>query len=644
MGAVIYGFNDRVAHVDLSTGEVRIEHPGEAFFRTYLGGSAVGAYYLLKEMPAGADPLGPENVLVVAPSVLTGAPISGLSRFNLTAKSPVTGCIGDSQCGGYFGPQLKYAGFDALVITGAAAKPCYLWVHDDEIEVRDAVHLEALFPAELERVVKGELGDQRAEVLQNGPAGRRLVRFACAGNRMHHFAGRTGMGAVMGSKKLVAVVARGKRRYPYFDEDAVKGFAPRAKAAYEAAGFEEFTELGTSNSIEWSRDIGGLITRNLSGGVFEGTDKVDSTAYHAQVVDKPGTCFSCVVRCKRVVKGGGRYDLDPAYGGPEFETIGMFGPDCGIDDIEAIAKANELCDAYGLDTIQTGGLIAFLMECCERGLVPAELLDGLEPRFGDAAALLELVRRIGEREGIGDLLAEGFEACGAVFGHDAAEYAMQVKGLAIPAHMPQVKQTFALMYAVNPFGADHMSCGEDDRIEALTDAEQALDLHQASPWGVLDEAKTRYVVRTEYLASLIDSLELCSFCFYPGAMWEFADLLDMLQAVNGFSTSLWSLLKTGERRVAMLRAFNVREGIGTDGDLLPDRAFAPLPDGLAKDACVDREEFARARSDYYAMAGIDPESGRPLPGRLLELDLKWVDDLLAADPERPRRRNGVMTP
>ena len=627
----ICGFNDRIAHVHLADGAVRIEHPGEAFFRTYLGGSAVGAYYLLKEMPAGADPLGPENVLVVAPSVLTGAPISGLSRFNLSAKSPLTGCIGDSQCGGFFGPQLKYAGFDALVIKGAAEQPCYLWVHDDEVEVRDASHLEALFPAELEQAVKNELGDQRAEVLQNGPAGRRLVRFACAGNRMHHFAGRTGMGAVMGSKNLVAVVARGKRRYPYFDEAAVKGFAPRAKAAYAAAGFEEFTALGTSNSIEWSRDIGGLITRNLSRGVFAGVEQVDSTAYHARVVEKPGTCFSCIVRCKRVVKGGGCYDLDPAYGGPEFETIGMFGPNCGIDDIEAIAKANQLCDAYGLDTIQTGGLIAFLMECCEQGLVATNLLDGLEPRFGDAEALLELVRRIGEREGIGDLLAEGFDACVVAFGPEAAEYAMHVKGLAIPAHMPQVKQTFALMYAVNPFGADHMSCGEDDRIDALTEDDEALDLHRASPWGVLDEAKTRYVVRTEYLASLIDSLELCSFCFSPGALWSFTDLVDMLQAVNGFSTSMWSLLKTGERRVALMRAFNAREGVGTAADVLPERAFAPLPEGLAEGACVERAAFARARAEYYAMAGIDPESGGPLPGQLLELDLAWVDDLLTTD-------------
>jgi len=640
---VNHGFNNRIALVDLRDGSVEIEEPGEEFFRTYLGGACLGANYLLREAPAGCDPLGPDNVLVVAPSVLTGAPISGLSRFNLTAKSPLTHRIGDSQCGGHFGPQLKFAGFDALVIKGAAEQPCYLWLHDQQVEVRPAGHLVDLFPAELQQAVRSELGIDRAEVLQNGPAGRRLVRFACAGNRMHHFAGRTGMGAVMGSKNLVAVVAHGRRAYEYFDPDAVKAIAKRAKTAYDAAGFEELTELGTSNSIEWERDRGALITRNLASGVFSGVDGVDSTAYHAKVVAGTGTCASCIVRCKRVVKGGGRYDLDPAYGGPEFETIGVFGPNCCVDDIEAVAKANELCDAYGLDTIQTGAMIAFTMECHEHGLVPAGLLDGLEPRFGDPDAMIELVRRIGERRGIGDLLAEGFEACVAVFGPEAAQYAMHVKGLALPAHMPQVKKTFALMYAVNPFGADHMSCGEDDRIDTLTEDCEALDLHRRSPWEELDEAKTRYVLRTEYLTSLIDSLELCSFCFYPGSLWEFGDLLEMLQAVNGFATSLWSLLKTGERRVALMRAFNVREGFSTRDDVLPERVFRPLQTGLAEGACVDAAAFERARGDYYAMSGCDPESGRPSRGRLLELDLGWVDEVLdGTDIDDPSREQSAI--
>jgi len=622
------GYNGRIAHVHLASRQVTVEEPEEAFYRTYLGGSALGAYYVLREMPAGADALGPENVLVVAPSVLTGAPITGLSRFNMTAKSPLTGCIGDSQCGGYFGPQLKYAGFDALVIKGAAERSVYLWVHDGTIEVRDAEHLAALFPKELEATVKRELRDERVQVLQNGPAGRRLVRFACAGNRLHHFAGRCGMGAVMGAKNLVAVVARGRRRYGYFDEAKVREIARRAKAASDAAGYAEFTDVGTSSGVEENRDVGGLITRNLSSGAFEGVDRIDSAAYHAALVEGPDTCFSCIVRCKRVLSGGGELGIDRAYGGPEYETIGMLGSNCGIDDITAIAKANELCNAYGLDTIQTGGMVAFLMECYERGIVAAELLDGLRPRFGDAEAMVELVRRIGEREGIGDLLAEGFDACVRAFGPEAGEYAMHVKGLAIPAHMPQVKKTQALMYAVNPFGADHMSCEHDSQLEVCGLPIQALGVHEAREWAELDEVKARYVAFTQYFYSLMDTLELCAFCFAPGALWGYRDLEEMIEAVTGFPGDLWCLMRAGERRVTLLRAFNAREGLGPDADWLPSRMFAPLPDGVASGSHVDRDALERAKTAYYAIVGSDAETGRPTKGTLLGLDLGWVDALL----------------
>lgn len=628
---MVAGYNNRIAHVDLTTRRVEFEDPGVEFYRMYLGGSALGAYYLVRDMPAGADPLGPDNVLVFAASVVTGAPLAGLSRFNVTAKSPLTGAIGDTQCGGHWAPQFKFSGFDAVVVHGRADSPVYLWIADGQVEVHDATHLTPLEPKDVESALRSELNDRRVQIVQNGPAGRRLVRFANVGNALHHFGGRTGMGAVMGSKNLVALAVRGKRRYAFADEDRVRAIARRSAEAYKNHPYLPlFQATGTSGAVDYHSALGCLPTRNMREGVFSQADTLSSSVLKETILLRTATCANCMVHCKRIVAAEEPWHIDEAYGGPEYETIAMLGSNLGIGDIRAVAKANELCNRYGLDTISTGAMIAFAMECFENGVLSRRDTDGLDLRFGNADAVIRMVHAIARREGLGDVLAEGFAAAIAAFGSEAAPYAMHVKGLALPAHMPQVKKTQALMYAVNSFGADHMSCGYDDALETCSDLCVGLGIEAGRPTGVLDEQKVRYVIYTQFFQSVLDSLELCSFLFGPTGwgLYSYGDLQEIVEAVAGLPGNLWFLMKAGERRVNLLRAFNCREGLKADSDVLPERLFEPLPTGPSTGARVPRKELKRAVSTYYQMMGWEQRSGCPSRGKLMELGLSWVNERL----------------
>jgi aldehyde:ferredoxin oxidoreductase len=629
------GYNDCVAHVDLTTRQVDMEHPGAEFFTKYLGGSALAAFYLLRDMPAGADALGPENVLVVAPSVITGAPISGLSRFNVTAKSPESGLIGDSQCGGHFGPQLKYAGFDALVIHGKADEPVYLWVADGKVEIRPAGHLVDLLTKELQTAVREELGDKRIQVLQNGPAGRRLVRFANLTNNLHHMSGRTGMGAVMGAKNLVAVAARGKRQYAFADEDKVRELARKGAETFKASpGWQEFGANGTPILVASNQKINNLPTINYRDGSFAEAEGIETEAFHSEMTTSRDSCANCVMRCKQQVAADQPWPIDAAYGGPEFETIGLLGSNLGISDIRAVAKANELCNAYGLDSITTGGLVAFAIECYQNGLLGPDDTQGLELRFGDGEVLVELVRRIGERENIGDLLAEGFQHAIATIGPESARHAVHVKGIGLPAHMPQAKKTMALMYAVNTFGPDHMSCEHDGMLNSCGNDIVALGIDHAVPFDEMNDEKVRYVVYTQFFYSLLDTLELCAFCFSPGGLYGYRDIEDIVTAVTGFPANLWSLMKVGERRVNMMNAFNRREGLKPDLDALPERVFEPYTQGPKAGQRLSRTVIKKAIRSYYEMMGWSTRTGLPRPGKLRELGLGWVEELPVSSVEK----------
>ncbi len=624
-----YGHHGKILHVDLSTGTFTVEEPPESFYRKYLGGQGIGLYYILKETPANADPLGPENVLALTLSVVTGAPVPGQSRVMANAKSPLTGAIGDAQAGGFWPAEAKYAGFDAFIIKGKAEKPVYLWVHDGEAELRDATHLWGKITGEAEAAIREELGDRKIEVLQIGPGGENLVPYACLINMSNRANGRTGMGAVMGSKNLKAVAVRGRNRPPVADREALKEIARWGAEAFPESGAYSMGQHGTAGGLSAQNAVGGLPTHNWDSGVFEGHESLNGRTMTETILKERDTCYACVVRCKRVVEiNEGPYKVDPLYGGPEYETLGTLGTYCGVSDLAAVAKANELCNMYGVDTITTGATIAWAMDCFEHGIINQEDTGGIELRYGNADAMVRMTGMICEREGLGDLLAEGMVGAAAQLGPEAEALLTEVKGNPMPAHMPQVKRSLALIYAVNPYGADHMSHEHDPSYLAFPDRMAQLDLMDPQPSDVLNAEKVRYAMYTQRFYCLLNTVGVCHFVWGPA--WQLYgpnQLVDMVRAVTGWDVSLWELMKVGERSLNMMRAFNAREGFTSAEDKLPPKLFKPLSGGPTDGVAVSEEEMAYALPTYYAMCGWDAE-GRPTRGKLEELGLSWVADEL----------------
>lgn len=620
------GYTGRVLHVCLTDRTTAVEKPGDGFYRKYLGWSALGTYYCFREGAAGADPLSPQNVLVLATGVCTGAAVSGASRFGVTARSPLTGCIGDSQCGGNWGPELKFAGFDAIVVKGRADAPVYLWLHDGQADIRDASDVWGMLTADTRDALAEQVGDPKAQTVCIGPAGESLVRFACISGGPSDYAGRTGLGAVMGSKHLKAVVCRGTTRPAPADADAVRRLARGAAERMEHTGFQRLLrELGTAGVVQPQCEAGNLATHNFTRGRFSGVDALSGEAFRDRLRHGEHTCYGCVVRCRKTVRAAEPYPVDPAYGGPEFETIALLGSNLEISDPVAVARANQLCNAYGMDTISTGAMIAYFIESCEAGLIANSRLPEPAPRFGDPEAMLHLVEAIGTRQGVGDTLAEGMQASIETFGEATRPFAIHVKNNPFPAHMPQVKPSQALIYAINPFGADHMSSEHDWLAAGMDDTSRSLGLDTESEPDALDVEKVRMAVYSQTFYGLLDTLCLCDFCWGPGALFTMRDLEDFVQAMTGWKVSAWELMKAGERRVNMMRSFNARAGIDAQADTLPARILEPMPDPeRERPHHVTPEALAAARDVYYGMMNWDPETGAPTPGKLRELGLSWL--------------------
>ena len=626
-----YGYNGKILHVDLTTGKLKVEEPGEAFFRRYMGGSALGMHYALKLIPPGAEPLGPDNVLILSLGVTTGAAISGQSRVTATAKSPLSGAIGDAQAGGFWPAEAKGAGFDAYVLKGQSEKPVYLWVQDGQAELRDASHLWGKITGEVEAAIQEELRDPKIEVLQVGPAGEQGVRFACIINMGNRANGRTGMGAVMGSKNLKAIAVRGHERPEIADKEALTDLARWGAKNFPDSDIYDMGVHGTADVLAYQNEDGGLPTRNWSSGVFEGYEPISGNVMSDTILKKRDTCYACTVRCKRVVETEWQgKKVDPHYGGPEYETLATLGSYCGIDDLAAISYANQLCNMYGMDTISCGATIGFAMDCFEQGLITTENTGGVELRFGNAEAMVQTVEQIALRQGFGDLLAEGTARAAQQIGQGAEKLAVVVKGHDLPAHMPEVKRSLALIYAVNPFGADHQSSEHDPSYEgdyeSYRDRMAMLDLLDPQAPQSLEPEKIRYALYTQWFYSLMDSINVCQFVWGPA--WQLYDpnqLVTMARAVTGWDVSLWELMKVGERRLNMMRAFNAREGFTREHDVLPPKLAQPKVGGPSDGWFVSPAELERAKDTYYAMCGWDAQ-GVPTRGTLEELGLGWVAD------------------
>ena len=632
-----YGYNGKILHVNLTEGTLEIETPPEAFYRKYMGGSAMGLYYILKGMPAGVDALAPGNILTFFVGVTTGAAVSGQSRINVNAKSPLSGAIGDSQAGGFFPAELKFAGFDGIVVRGRSPKAVYLKIVDAEASLHDAAHLWGKVTGEVDSLLKQEVGDAKAEVAQCGPAAEKGVLFSSVVNMANRNAGRTGMGAVMASKNLKAIVVRGKNKPEIAD--------PAALAALNKAGpqllpanpdMDGLGKLGTASVVMPQNAFGTLPTRNYTEGQFEYAEEISGERMAETILEELDTCFACVVRCKRVVEiAEGEHAVDPLYGGPEYESIATLGSYCGVRDLAVISRANQLCNMYGVDTISCGATIAFAMECYEKEIIGPQQTGGLELRFGNAEAMLETLQQIVTNSGpLGKVLSQGSAQAAKLWGPAAEECLVTVKGVEAPAHMPQAKRSLALIYAVNPFGADHQSSEHDWMYEEGIASPlylgrlAELDLKDPPSAGSLGSEKVRFAATTQTFYSLLDTLELCQFVWGPAwTLYGPTETVALVRAVTGWPVSLFELMKVGERRLNLLRLFNAREGFTRKDDALPKKFFQPLQgSGPTAGVALDAAEIEAALDLYYQLMGWTPD-GLPTRAALVNCDLEWAIDL-----------------
>jgi aldehyde:ferredoxin oxidoreductase len=616
------GVTAKILHVDLTTQTTRVEEIPEPLLRRYLGGGGLAAYLLLRDMPPGVDPLGPDNVLVFTTSIINGLSLSGTNRYTAAAKSPLTGGYGESEAGGWWAPELRATGYDGIAIRGRAASPVYLWIKDGQVEFRDARAYWGKLSGEVQEGLEQELGDKRIRVLQTGISGERGVRFAAIVNQLKHFHGRCGLGAVMGAKNLKAIAVRGSKINAPVDKVGAKSTLTFFKDHYDRAK-DRFHQTGTAGGLLNLEASGILPTRNFRDGSFEHARAISGQKMAETILVNRGTCYACMVACKREVEVK-ELGVSPRFGGPEYESLAATGSLCGVGNLEALAKINQLLAQYVLDSISTGVAIAFAMECYEHGIITKDDTGGVELVWGNADAVEHLVHLIGRREGIGKVLGEGVKRAAEQLGRGAERFAMHVKGQELPMHDPRGKKSLALAYALSPTGADHMEAPHDPLYEGFhPDGHPLGGLGLIEPVKMLDfgPRKVRAFYYTQQVWSFYNSVGMCDFVGTPLNALGLEQFIGYVNAVTGWNMSLYELMKVGERSNTLARLFNCREGFTPADDVLPARMHEGIGNGALKGERVDPEQFLKARRLYYEMAGWDADTGEPTAARLAELEV-----------------------
>jgi len=616
-------FTGKILRVNLSKEKISSENLEETFYRRYFGGRGLISYYLLKELEPRIDPLGPENKLIFACGPVTGAPVSGSGRNSVGAKSPLTGAYGEAEAGGFWGAELKQAGFDAIIFEGKASSPVYLWIKDQKVELRDASRLWGLEIKKSQETIRSDLGDNRVKVAQIGPGGEKLVRYASVVNDMNHVAGRCGMGAVMGSKNLKAVAVKGSTRVPVRKPKRLGKLAKWMAQNVDNVA-HALHAYGTGDTMDAMEETGNLPIRNFRDGDFAEVDQISAQAVKEHVQVGMGTCFACVVACKKEVKVKAPWNVNPEYGGPEYETLASLGSNCGVSDLRAVCKANELCQRYAIDTISTGVTISFAMECFEHGLLTKEDTGGMDLSFGNAESMVKLVELIGEKTGLGALLAEGTKRAAEQIGNGAEEFAVHVKGQEVPMHDPRLKRGEALGYALSPTGADHVHNIHDTFLyPKLPKRYNSLGILEPVPVEDFGPKKVRLFKYVSEWRTLNNFLVMCLF-----TPWSVIQKVEIVRSVTGWNTTAFELMKVVERGNTLTRIFNIREGFTEKDDWLPPRFFKPKTSGALNKTSVNPEDLQKAKILYYDMMGWT-EQGIPKQSTLEELNIAWAADKIS---------------
>jgi aldehyde:ferredoxin oxidoreductase len=607
------GYNGKILRVNLSNRSVAVEAIDATLCRRYLGGAGFVAYFLWKEMKPGADALSPDNKLIFALGPVSGLQFPGTARHCVGAKSPLTGGIAKAEVGGFWAAELKRAGFDAVIIEGKADKPAYLFIQDGEVSIRDASHLWGKETKETQESIRTEMNDNKIQLALIGPGGESMVRYACIMHGLHDAAGRGGLGAVMGSKNLKAVAVRGHKLPKVANSERVKEIRQGLLQMLAQRGP---MELGTGGpEMMMFEASGNLPIHNFRDGSFPEVKQINAAVIKDTISVGMESCYACPQRCKKVVQFDEPYHVDAAYGGPEYETLAAFGSDCGVGNLKAICKANELCGAYSLDTISAGGVIAFAMECFEKGLITQGDTGGIELRFGNDEAMLEAIKLIARREGIGDLLAEGSARMAKKIGRDSQNFAMQVKGLEAGQHEPRISPSLGLGFMINPHGADHC-CNFLDFL-ALNE----MTIKSLNPLGIIDMPEVDDIgprkVALFRLAQFKSIVQDCMVnCMFVPATYKSQE--ELLAAVTGWDTGIAEQVRLAERVMTVMRLFNIREGLTAADDVLPERFFQPKTEGGSAGKALDKDKLENAKTYYYTLMGWDT-NGVPLPEKVEEL-------------------------
>jgi len=614
----LYGYTGKILRVNLGKNIITVEKLSENIRRRYIGGSGFISYFLWKELEPDIDPLGPDNKIIYATGPITGTQIMGSGRHSIGAKSPLTGGIALSQVGEFWGTELKRAGFDMVVIEGKAAKPVYLYINNDQVELRNAEHLWGQETRETQEKIREELGDKKSRISLIGPGGENLVRYACIMCGLYDAAGRGGLGAVMGSKNLKAIAVRGTGqinvRHGTRLREIRKRIAAEVDEIYILNGWKE---AGTGFDMDAGVLIGDVPIRNWRDGEFPTIGNITAVTLRDTMGAGMDGCFACTIRCKKKAKFDEPYSVDPAYGGPEYETLSALGSNLGIDDLKAIVKGNELCNAASVDTISAGGTIAFCMEAYERGLLTKDHTDGIEMTWGNSEAMLECLRKISLREGFGDVLADGINGVAKWIGKDSDTFAIQVKGLDPGHHEPRLMPSMGLGFMINPHGADHCLNAHDMKFATKAGLEPLRPLGFHDPVAADDIGPRKVALfKVEYLRQCL--LDCFSMCHLAMARTDLTTMVDIFNTVTGWGTSAMELLRIAERVITVARLVNIREGFTDEDDKLPQRFYEPKTSGSLSERHLDREKMDRAKRYFYTLMNWD-KKGVPLQDRVEEL-------------------------
>ncbi|MFC1942003.1 aldehyde ferredoxin oxidoreductase family protein [Chloroflexota bacterium] len=607
------GYIGKLLWVDLTKKELKEEALDEKLQRQYLGGYGLGARILFSRQKAGVDPLGPDNILGILTGPFTGSPMLSGTRYTVVGKSPLTGGWGDANSGGYFGPYMKFAGYDGVFFTGTSDKPVYLFIDSGKAELRDAAHLWGKDSFETEDMLRSELGKD-TEVACIGQSGENLSLIAAVMNNMGRAAGRSGLGAVMGSKKLKAVAVRGNMKIPLGDETAANELRKKYLAEIGGPMADLFKNYGTPGLTTMSAHNGDSPVKNWGGvGIVDFPDAEPLSGDHViEQQSKKYACYRCPFGCGGIMKEGtGEYKYKAGAHKPEYETLSMFGSNCLNNNLESIIKVNDICNRYGLDTISAGAAIALAIECYENGLITKADTDGIEMTWGNHKSIVAMTEKLAKREGFGDILADGVKVAAEKIGKGADKYAIHVQGQEIPAHDPKLGYHYGTIYKLDPTPARHTQGGEGLVPPGL--------IPRFNPQSFSGRGEAHKLGSN--CSHVVNSAGMCLFMY--ACLPDASVLADFMQAITGWDVTMEELLKTGERITNIRNAFNLREGLNPIEFKVPDRVIGkpPQKEGPLSGVTVDENALF---NEYLATMDWDLKTAKPSKAKLQELDLADV--------------------